>query len=529
MFSNQPADLVLPSPLRSCCSLRSSGGGASSSSSGQQQRFLAGTASTSGSGGENALHLLRYHEDANELGHDAALSHPTGEVWCLSANPRRGDVVVTCGGGAGGTIPGGAATTKVWRVPGELLEKDDDLPYNDEDDDDDNANNNYNRQIVDSDEAPVDLISEATLFVDSDDVLGGRITSALFRPLDPDDEFGDGGSAFGGIDAAKDLLTVNAALGTVTRWDLEAGAAEVGQIEPSGNNSGGRGVMAERRAAWDPHNAHLVAVTGPNGITIHDLRTAGSGGGGGIGGVASIEHDPLAADVSALLAASARGVGNHRGCGTADVSYNPNLPNVLTTAGRDGLIKFWDLRTTTSTSSLSSAGSSPSYPPPTMAKHQRRIQPLKVLRGGHTHWSNRVAYNPHHDQLLLSSGTDGVVNLWRVGSVSSAPLLDLNAGGGGGGADGGGDGENDIIGLGGSYGYGDDDEDDEDRQDAANGGEDGGGRGGSDARVGKFEFPDAVYDLAWSAADAWTFLTVAYDGTASLNHVPSREKYKILL
>ena len=45
--------------------------------------------------------------------------------------------------------------------------------------------------------------------------------------------------------------------------------------------------------------------------------------------------------------------------------------------------------------------------------------------------------------------------------------------------------------------------------------------------MGKFEFPDAVYDLAWSAADAWTFLTVAYDGMASLNHVPSREKYKM--
>ena len=153
---------------------------------------------------------------------------------------------------------------------------------------------------------------------------------------------------------------------------------------------------------------------------------------------------------------------------------------------------------------------------------------MKALRGGHTHWSNRVAYNPHHDQLLLSSGTDGMVNLWRVGSVSSAPLLDLDAGGDGDGGD------HDIIGLGGGGGGfvgDDDDEEGEDRQDDNDGEDDGGGGGGGggDARVSKLEFPDSVYDLCWSSTDAWTFLCVGYDGTVSLNHVPSREKYKILL
>ena len=53
-------------------------------------------------------------------------------------------------------------------------------------------------------------------------------------------------------------------------------------------------------------------------------------------------------------------------------------------------------------------------------------KPLKVLRGGHQHWSDRVEYNPHHDQLVLSGGSDGVVNLWRAGSVSSAPMMDLD-------------------------------------------------------------------------------------------------------
>lgn len=36
-----------------------------------------------------------------------------------------------------------------------------------------------------------------------------------------------------------------------------------------------------------------------------------------------------------------------------------------------------------------------------------------------------VRYNRCHDQLLLSGGTDSLVNLWRVSSISSAPLLEM--------------------------------------------------------------------------------------------------------
>lgn len=60
---------------------------------------------------------------------------------------------------------------------------------------------------------------------------------------------------------------------------------------------------------------------------------------------------------------------------------------------------------------------------------------------------NTVKYNRFHDQLLLSGSSDCMVHLWRVSSVSSAPLLEpedddlehleLNGGGGGlGGANG---------------------------------------------------------------------------------------------
>lgn len=41
-----------------------------------------------------------------------------------------------------------------------------------------------------------------------------------------------------------------------------------------------------------------------------------------------------------------------------------------------------------------------------------------------------MRYNRCHDQLLLSGGTDSLLNLWRVSSVSSAPLLEMEDTGG---------------------------------------------------------------------------------------------------
>lgn len=48
----------------------------------------------------------------------------------------------------------------------------------------------------------------------------------------------------------------------------------------------------------------------------------------------------------------------------------------------------------------------------------------------HTEWLLHrvwtVKYNRCHDQLLLSGGTDSLVNLWRVSSISSAPLIEAD-------------------------------------------------------------------------------------------------------
>lgn len=114
--------------------------------------------------------------------------------------------------------------------------------------------------------------------------------------------------------------------------------------------------------------------------------------------------------------------------------------------------------------------------------------PLLVARGGHSHYVCNVKYNPFHDQLVVSTGTDSVVNLWRVSTISSAPLLTL------------------------------DEENPEKSETSAH-----------NVRVARYEHVDSVYGMVWSAADAWVYATVGYDGKVALNHVPSKEKYKILL
>lgn len=114
--------------------------------------------------------------------------------------------------------------------------------------------------------------------------------------------------------------------------------------------------------------------------------------------------------------------------------------------------------------------------------------PLLVARGGHSHYVCNVKYNPFHDQLVVSTGTDSVVNLWRVSTISSAPLLTLH-------------------------------EDSPENSETS----------AHNVRVARYEHVDSVYGMVWSAADAWVYATVGYDGKVALNHVPSKEKYKILL
>lgn len=93
------------------------------------------------------------------------------------------------------------------------------------------------------------------------------------------------------------------------------------------------------------------------------------------------------------------------GAGRAcDISCNPNRPWYLLTSGEDGEVHIWDARAA--------------------SESQEHVEPVLVLRG-HEHWATCGRYNPFHDQLAVSGGTDGAVVMWRISSVSSAPLVEL--------------------------------------------------------------------------------------------------------
>lgn len=145
--------------------------------------------------------------------------------------------------------------------------------------------------------------------------------------------------------------------------------------------------------------------------------------------------------------------------GAKDVDYNPNVPYQVLTTGEDACLRFWDLR------QLSTC--------------------LRSLSGGHHHWVVRSRYNAHHDQLVLSCGTDSILCLWRITSVASAPL----------GAKAGQDAQKSPDGL-----------------------------------IRKYEeHEDSCYSCCWSVSDAWAFASVSFDGKLVVNRVPGEEKYRILM
>lgn len=149
--------------------------------------------------------------------------------------------------------------------------------------------------------------------------------------------------------------------------------------------------------------------------------------------------------------------------GARDVDYNPNVPYQVLTTGEDSALRFWDLR------QLSTC--------------------MKSLTGGHHHWASRARFNAHHDQLVLSCGTDSMVCLWRAGSVASAPLGE-----------------------------------------AAGGEDNSAAQRPPDGLVKRYEeHEDSVYGCCWSASDAWVFASVSFDGKLVVNRVPGEEKYRILL
>ncbi|KAL3797064.1 hypothetical protein ACHAW5_007565 [Stephanodiscus triporus] len=471
-------------------------------------------------GRTNRLYLLQYHEDNHELAEKSSWAHPTGEVWAMGCHPVRGDWVVTCGGGAAFSanatgsedeeqmkkIPLTTFRTTLWR----LSDPNDDV-YDD--------SSNYSPKL----ERVVTIPHGVGKSSSPSSGWEQRVGQILWNPLlAPSNSSGDAlydladTSSNGG---GGNLITVGwDAQSPISLWDIsslsdadvkEVWSTQGSEVESSrkqGSNRFGKlaamSAALPRRVSWDPHDTNHILATSGVDVVAYDMRCSASSS--GLGAIRSA----------------------HR-YGVADVCHNHLQSNVVVTAGMDGVMKFWDLRM-----HLSSSGNDNdlSFPPPM----------LKAVRGGHSHWTTRAIYNPFHDQLVLSGGSDGIANLWRISSCSSAPLLELN-----------GDEEND-----GEISEGSDMEDGK-RKDTANEEEDNvpakdywkpksddgedesekenksmsprNESNAQDIRVKRFECSDVTADLAWSADDPWVYATLSYDGAIVVHHVPSKEKYKILL
>ncbi|EED91234.1 predicted protein [Thalassiosira pseudonana CCMP1335] len=516
----------------------------------------------------NRLYLLQYHEDSHELTMESSYVHPTGEVWSMACHPKRSEVVATCGGGAaffgvGEECLGGLVAkfqTVLWRLlpqsggsgDGTADEFGTSLSNNNMEsgDDDfwgDNDNEELSRKRTESGTSAMGSSNKLEPLVtiphgrNATIVTGWeqRVGCILWSPqLSSDGEVSDGDGS---------LLTVG--------WDVSS-PLSLWDISPSNDvqevwtTIGGSGVASSRRgrnnrfenmsaltsalprrASWDPHETHHILATSGVDVVAYDMRcSASETASGGVGVIRSA----------------------HR-YGVADVCHNQLQSNVVVTSGMDGVIKFWDLRMHLSSQSygddgLSAVGSGPNdtngytlLPTPPL---------LKAVRGGHTHWTTRAVYNPFYDQLVLSGGSDGIANLWRISSCSSAPLLELD-----------GEDEEDIGGElhdddvdEEDYDEGlnedkketedwmddnnqrptneDEDENDDKEQSSENYGASNTSRiesSAPDVRVAHFECSDTTADVAWSASDPWMYATLSYDGALVVHHVPSKEKYKILL
>lgn len=138
-----------------------------------------------------------------------------------------------------------------------------------------------------------------------------------------------------------------------------------------------------------------------------------------------------------------------------DLDCNPNKQCHIVTGGDDGSVKVWDCR---------------------------NIKQPVFTRTDHSHWVWSVRFNTFHDQLILSSSSDGKVMLTCAGSVSSEV-------------------EN----------------------------EDTTKKRIPDGLLQTYEqHEDSVYCVEWSSSDPWIFASLSYDGRMIISRVPKQYKYQII-
>jgi len=195
-----------------------------------------------------------------------------------------------------------------------------------------------------------------------------------------------------------------------------------------------KGTAKLRTMAWNPHTSNQIATANDCLIRGWDLRSL---------------RQTFTIDQA-------------HGLCVRDIDFNPNKPHQLASCGDDCKIKFWDIRHTD--------------------------KPIRIINS-HSHWVWRVTYNRFHDQLVLSSSSDSVVNLENIISISSVTSLSSET---------------------------EEHKESSEKQ--------------MDGLVTSYDqHEDSVYSIAWSAADPWVFASVSYDGRVVINAVPREEKYKIIL
>ncbi|GMT28363.1 hypothetical protein PFISCL1PPCAC_19660, partial [Pristionchus fissidentatus] len=141
------------------------------------------------------------------------------------------------------------------------------------------------------------------------------------------------------------------------------------------------------------------------------------------------------------------------------VDFNPNLQHSVVSCGRDGLVRIWDWR----------------HP-------STHIFSLRA----HAHWATQVHFHGVHDELLLSSGSDGSLLLSCAYSISSDAKESHDD-----------DGEERVI-L-------------------------------SDGPLERIdEHEDSIYACAWSTSDPWTFASLSFDGRILISHVNREHKYALM-
>jgi len=230
-----------------------------------------------------------------------------------------------------------------------------------------------------------------------------------------------------------------------------------------------------RRVVWSPEAgiSEQVALASGDGVKIWDLSRDGgvvscATGLGELENVLAASWNPL--DHNVLCASCSDTLrcldlrtmtetvtieGAHE-MAARDVDFSKTNQHLLASGGDDCHTCVWDLR-------------KPSDP--------------VVKVSSHSHWVWQARFNPYHEQLLLTSSSDSLVQLWNLAQ----------------------------------------DEEDGNKTEAR-------ASSGADLKPHTFdEHEDSVYSVSWSTADPWTFLTLSYDGRVMCNQVPSSVKYKILL